>query len=73
MNITFDPDGLQVRRKTFSKHDSFRNARAENFGFKDVRMLDGNIGYLSLTKFMIQPRGETATAVMNRILFTIRH
>ncbi|RKR82063.1 peptidase S41-like protein [Mucilaginibacter gracilis] len=73
LNITFDPDWVQASKKTLSKQDSlelihkdFPNARADNFGFKEVRVLDGNIGYLNLTKFYDPALGaETATAAMN--------
>ena len=73
LNITFDPDWVQASKKTLSKQDSlelihkdFPNARADNFGFKEVRILDGNIGYLNLTKFYDPALGgETAAAAMN--------
>lgn len=73
LNITFDPDWVQASKKILSKQDSlelihkdFPNARADNFGFKDLRILDGNIGYLNLTKFYDPALGgETAAAAMN--------
>jgi hypothetical protein len=72
VNITFDPAWVQASRKVMSKKDSlelvnrdFPNARADNFGFRKVAILDGNIGYLNLTKFYDpEMGGETAAAAM---------
>jgi hypothetical protein len=52
-------------------HKDFPNARRDNFGFKEVRVLDGNIGYLNLTKFYDPALGEqTAIAAMNFLFNT---
>lgn len=72
-NVIFDPDWVKESKKAISKKDSidllerdFPNAHKENFGFKEVKILDGNIGYICLTKFW-NPSigGETAVAAMN--------
>ncbi|WP_223609338.1 S41 family peptidase [Chryseobacterium sp. OSA05B] len=73
INITFDPIWVQTSRKAISKKDSlellsrdFPNALADNFGFKTVDILAGNIGYLNLTRFYAPALGgDTATSVMN--------
>lgn len=43
-----------------------RQMRRDNFGFQEVKILEGNIGYLDLREFM-DPKyaGETAVAAMN--------
>jgi retinol-binding protein 3 len=73
LNITFDPDWVSASRKVLTRNDSlnlihkdFPHARRDNFGFKEIKVLDGNIGYLNLTKFY-DPKGggETAAAAMN--------
>ncbi len=45
----------------------FPNARSDNFGFKEARILDGNIGVsLNLSRFYDPGKGgETAAAAMN--------
>lgn len=73
INISFDPAWVQASKKTISKKDSieminrdFPNARADNFGFRKVAILDGNIGYLNLTRFYDPAAGgETAVSAMN--------
>ncbi|MGK6344398.1 S41 family peptidase [Chryseobacterium sp. DT-3] len=73
INITFDPAWVQASKKAMTKKDSldlasrdFPNARADNFGFKTVNILDGNIGYLNLTRFYDPAMGgETVTSAMN--------
>ena len=43
-----------------------RQMKSNNFGFKEVKILDGNIGYLDLRSFSnTEYAGETATAAMN--------
>jgi hypothetical protein len=73
INITFDPAWVQASKKVISKNDSlellkrdFPNARADNFGFRKVEILDGNIGYLNLSRFYDPAMGgETAVSTMN--------
>lgn len=41
-------------------------SRKENYGFKEVKILEGNIGYLKLSRFETpQNAGDTAAAAMN--------
>jgi hypothetical protein len=43
-----------------------RQMKSNNYGFKEVKILDGNIGYLDLRSFSnTEYAGETATAAMN--------
>ena len=43
-----------------------RRAKAKNFGFEEVKILEGNIGYLKLTEFFdASVGGDTAVAAMN--------
>lgn len=73
VNITFDPAWVQASKKALSKKDSlellnrdFPNARADNFGFRKVAILDGNVGYINLTKFYDPGMGgETAASAMS--------
>jgi hypothetical protein len=55
-------DSLLLRSKRAEQH------RAENYGFKELRNLGGNIGYLKLTGF-IDPlkAGPTVVAAMNTL------
>ena len=47
-------------------HDYIEDMKRENFGFKEVKILDGNIGYLDLRRFSdIEYAGETAVSAMN--------
>jgi hypothetical protein len=46
--------------------DFLRQARQENFGFKEVKIIEGNIGYLNLSRFYdASIGGDTAVAAMN--------
>ncbi|MDR6784989.1 hypothetical protein ABIE26_003687 [Pedobacter africanus] len=73
INISFDPAWVQASKKAISKKDSlqlinrdFPNARADNFGFRKIAILDGNIGYLNLTRFYDPATGgETVVSAMN--------
>jgi len=73
INVTFDPAWVQASKKVISKNDSlelfkrdFPNARADNFGFRKVEILDGNIGYLNLSRFYDPAAGgETAVSAMD--------
>ncbi len=72
-HILYDPEWIADSKKALTKKDSielnakdFPDARRANFGFKEVKILEGNIGYLKLTNFW-DPLygGETAVAAMN--------
>ncbi|MEP1035540.1 S41 family peptidase [Ekhidna sp.] len=72
LRVFFAPDEIRVKRMVISTEDSIRYLQEKadqmskrNFGFKEVKILDGNIGYLDLRMFY-DPHfaGETAIAAM---------
>ncbi len=75
MRVRFDPQFIQdMRSMEMSEEDSLRLMaeqqmwdRRQNYGFKEVRILDGNIGYLKLNEFshVTEEAGATAMAAMN--------
>ncbi|MBL4662415.1 MAG: S41 family peptidase [Flavobacteriaceae bacterium] len=73
LRVMFNPEQIAERDQTVSPADStrymnnyMRRLQRDNFGFKQVEILDGNIGYLDLRSFAdTQFAGETATAAMN--------
>jgi len=73
LRVSFNPEGIAERDRTVSPADStrymdnyIRRLQRDNFGFKQVEILDGNIGYLDLRSFSdTQFASETATAAMN--------
>ncbi len=75
LRIQFDPEGIAQRRNAqISPEDSIafakrrlRSNMATNYGFREVRILDGNIGYLNLTGFsnVDEEAGAAAQAAMN--------
>jgi C-terminal processing protease CtpA/Prc len=45
-----------------------KQMQRDNYGFKEIKILDGNVGYLDLRAFMnAGEAGETATAAMNML------
>ena len=73
IRIFFDPEWVSESKNILSKEDSLKLAdrdlsiwKNENFGFKTLKILPGNIGYLKLDAMMdIQSGGETGVAAMN--------
>ncbi len=75
LRVRFDPENITRRRNaTLSAEDSIafakrtlRRNKARNYGFKEVRILDGNIGYLNLSGFAYvdEGAGAVAEAAMN--------
>ena len=73
LNVRFDPETISRWRTATTPEDSTalvergrRNGQRNNFGFQEMKILDGNIGYLNLTGFYdTQFGGETAQAAMN--------
>ena len=75
LRVNFDPTNIARRQNaSHSSEDSLAFAerqlnsnRASNYGFKEVRILEGNIGYLNLTGFfnVDEEAGATAHAAMN--------
>ncbi|NER14993.1 peptidase [Leptobacterium flavescens] len=73
LRVIYDPARVEARKAVRTAQDSIEfmerrvnRMKRENFGFKEAKILDGNIGYLNLKAFMDpQYAGETAVATMN--------
>lgn len=75
LRVIFDPraakEQLYPKKFTDEELEAQRNWRLtlgqlQNFGFENVKILDGNIGYLKLTGFFsLENAGPTAVAAMN--------
>ncbi|WP_394747722.1 S41 family peptidase [Spongiimicrobium salis] len=73
LRVLYDPARVAEEQQVHTAADSaafiarrLARMKHENFGFKEVKILDGNIGYLDLRAFMDpQYAGETAVAAMN--------
>jgi hypothetical protein len=72
-NLFFDPERTEDElRAKLSKEDEkyleqkeLEKARRDNFGFKELRILDGNIGYLNLTGFYdLKNAAQTVNSTM---------
>jgi retinol-binding protein 3 len=78
MRIVYDPEALQVPGSTGSSEDRAASMKSymdklkrENYGFKELKILDGNIGYLNLTGFVNTDHArETAVDAMNFLAAT---
>ncbi len=73
IRVSYDPEAVKrMRRREKNRDDpellelQLKGLRRTNFGFKEVKILSGNIGYLDLRQFA-GPKyaGETAVAAMN--------
>ncbi|WPV65503.1 S41 family peptidase [Chitinophaga sp. LS1] len=63
LGVHYDPRPVQDHP---IMEDNVELARSRNFGFKELKILDGNIGYLNLSYFEATGKGgETATMAMN--------
>jgi hypothetical protein len=73
LRVRFSPGQIAEQQKAVSAEDSlaYRNKyisrlKRSNFGFREVKILDGNIGYLDLRGFAdVSYAGETAVSAMN--------
>ncbi|MFB0564958.1 MAG: S41 family peptidase [Candidatus Aminicenantaceae bacterium] len=73
IRVFYDPEGVdRLRRRKKNIDDPelikrmLRAQRRVNFGFREVKILSGNIGYLDLRQFAsTKYAGETAVAAMN--------
>ena len=72
LSVNYDPEGITTQKKVQTIEDSssklkyINSLKRENFGFKEVKILEGNIGYLDLRSFSdVEYAGETAVATMN--------
>lgn len=79
MGFAFNPAAAEDIRKMTSQSEEERrkveerrleNARRENFGFKKVEQLPGNIGYLDFRMFALPDQaGPTAIAALNFLAY----
>jgi hypothetical protein len=73
LRVVFDPERIARQNQTISTEDSLfkvqrkRKAMARNnFGFEEIKIFDGNIGYLNIKNFYYPENGgPTAIAAMN--------
>jgi len=73
LNIRHNPKRVAAQRIQEAQPESnevdsdfLRQAQQENFGFKEVKIIDGNIGYLKLSRFYdASIGGDTAVSAMN--------
>lgn len=74
LRVNFDPEGAQFMRHAQASDEEedhlppgfLKDIRRNNYGFEEVKILEGNIGYLDLRGFLpTEFGGETASAVMN--------
>ena len=86
LKVFFDPDRVEILRKQNQELEEETSAadiqkmKRRNFGFKELKILDGNIGYLNLIQFY-HPEfaGDAAIAAMNSlsnadsIIFDLRY
>jgi hypothetical protein len=71
--VQFEPERIQQSKRAMTKKDTleienqeFLSLKKENFGFKELKILEGNIGYINLIGFSpTSYSGETAVAALN--------
>lgn len=84
INVKYDPEAIALEKTKKTNIDraagTLESLKMENFGFKEVKILSGNIGYIDMRIF-ISPEyaAETAIAAMNflgntdAIIFDLRN
>jgi hypothetical protein len=73
LRVLYNPERIAAEQRVHTAADSAKfienrvnRMKYQNFGFKEVKILDGNIGYLDLRGFMdTEYASETAVAAMN--------
>ncbi|AXG71623.1 peptidase family S41 [Kordia sp. SMS9] len=73
LRVMYNPQQIAAQERVVTTEDSLayvadyvNQMKYQNFGFKEVKILDGNIGYLDLRGFMdTEYASETAVAAMN--------
>jgi len=73
LRVIYAPEEIAKRNEAISKEkrealhkEQIERMKQDNFGFKEVKILNGNIGYLDLRGFLpTEYGGETAVAAMN--------
>ena len=76
ISLIYAPDMIKrIKESQAARNDDFDKyelelSRKRNFGFEEVKILDGNIGYLKLNSFDdAGEAGETAIAAMNFLAY----
>lgn len=73
IRVGYNPQGIASQKQVNTEKDSLdylnqyiSNLQRENFGFKELKILEGNIGYLDLRSFSdVEYAGSTAVSAMN--------
>jgi hypothetical protein len=73
IHVEYDPVGIKAQNEVFTVEDSLNylkryinDIKRDNFGFKELKILGGNIGYLDLRSFSdVEYAGPTAVSAMN--------
>ncbi len=73
LRVSFAPEQIKEQRQAVSPEDSIaflnryiESMKRDNFGFKEVKIMSGNVGYLDLRSFSnVEYAGPTAVAAMN--------
>jgi hypothetical protein len=70
LKIIYDPEEVKELSKVKTEgglpETEIRSDRLKNFGFKDLRILDGNVGYMNISDFCpVKYAGEKAVTAMN--------
>ncbi len=73
LRVSFEPQQIAEQQQTVTPEDSIAylnryiaSLKRNNFGFKELKILEGNIGYLDLRGFSnVEYGGETAVSAMN--------
>lgn len=73
IRVEYNPQEIAAQEQVYTAEDSLdylnqyiEDLKRENFGFKEVKILDGNIGYLDLRSFSdVEYAGATAVSAMN--------
>jgi retinol-binding protein 3 len=78
LRVMYGPENIKLQRSQEKNSDKeavekeiVKNLSANNFGFKEVKILDGNIGYLKFNSFVDAKYGApTAAAAMQMLAYT---
>jgi len=73
LRVSFAPEQIAEQQQTVTPEDSIaflnryiNSMKRDNFGFKELKIMSGNIGYLDLRSFSnVEFAGPTAVAAMN--------
>jgi len=73
IRVEYNPQEIAAQEQVYTAEDSLdylnqyiEDIKRENFGFKELKILEGNIGYLDLRSFSdVEYAGATAVSAMN--------